>query len=284
MRPELGSGSRKYTYTDIKRLTHLRNLIVEKKLPLSFVKSLLDARQEESLDLIGELIDSVKVFTNNDDPFAEEEVFDFEDRTIVKKKDIADQWITDNLLFEKEERLERDIKLRALLLFRIMRHKQNHPAAFQDRLSTFLEDLQNLSRVARVEVIGGPKMGVFAAFYDPKLESDGEIDESSLDTWFLPAARLLDPLQEYINRGTEERRRLLHPDIKARFWENDALLAVQRDADLKAAARREQLVKQRQQRTNSDVGSVANSDKAAISASSGESDESTLEMKEDINE
>ena len=221
--PELGAGANKYTVRDIGRLTALRHLIVEQKMPLALVKELVGRGINHSVVFGQSLLQTAALFENP--PLdLDRYVIDFRNGSLSTTEDVAESWWNEHFATATENQVEQRAYDLILLLFRIVRGRLSKRAAFAERREEIMKELIRLADVARVQITSlGEDPGDTWASYAPQLnEDEGLVEGTSLTHVFLPRAKRLgkyrDALQGVISEN--DPRFLMY---QARFWDDEEL-------------------------------------------------------------
>jgi DNA-binding transcriptional MerR regulator len=227
LRPELGQGTNKYTVTDIRRLKALKHLIVERRLPISLVKELVEGGAEYGIHLTKLLLETAALF-NEDGSSLKGKVYDFDEGELSGKYEFSNRLWTDFQAISREEVVERTLYDLTLLLFRIVRDRLRRPAAFAERRDEILRELSTLADVARVEVIAWTGQPEDTSYYlHPSLEEDEGLDDSWMKFQFLRRANRLSKFRNALERR-RERGDERFSSYTSRFWLEEDLNAVAR--------------------------------------------------------
>lgn len=217
--PELGQGSRKYTSLDVRRLKILRRLIVEEKLPIPYVKERLEAEVEQSLHLVGDLIELITAFGAEEEESLDQLVYSFQDHKLFSDWKFARRRFYGELAVWERAHLISHWERVLLLLLRDSALNARTWDQFAESKYELLGCIEHYSRMARVTVGEGFLYEPFALLRPSNSPEESEFNPTTEVGAFQRAVQKLEPIfnaflhAERTRELTDEQRQM-----RARFW------------------------------------------------------------------
>jgi DNA-binding transcriptional MerR regulator len=204
--PELGPEAKRYTESDIARLKILKQLVVDQRLPIPFVKELVEGSPAFGWMSAGSTV-----------------LLDLDRNQLIPRDELSRELWDEFLAAAPEAELEERLYDLGLILSRVLRTKNRSDATYSARRSEIMRVFNGFDFVGRIEWVCDENGNEAHPQVDPFLGTES-YKQSDLVDWVKGQRWRINRLQAVGDRLWEDDQ--LRWEQYSRFWSKETMAAI----------------------------------------------------------